>query len=340
MRNPVKNQGPYKVAAEAKAIYGRLNFMADLHCDALRWGRERIKRGARGHVDFAGMREANVGLEMFTIVSKSLAGQNMKRNNSDAVEDVTLLTIAKDEGRWNWFSLINRTISQSEDLAGVVSDDDEKAIFVTSKADLEKLIQVKKSDEELIGAMSGIEGGNAPKRKIENLDIVYNAGVRMIGPTHFSNNKFGGSAHSETEKGLTDFGKAAIELINELEILVDLAHVSPAIVEDVLNLSSDAVIVSHTSVRAGLNSQPNLEDLQIKKIAGNCRIIAIAFFEMAVGEPEPPNIIASIRHIRDPYVALGSDFDGWMTVLFELTSLPLIVQDLLNAGFKEEEVAV
>jgi hypothetical protein len=41
------------------------------------------------------MREANVALEMFTIVSKSPSGQNMKSNSSDAFDNITPLTIAK-----------------------------------------------------------------------------------------------------------------------------------------------------------------------------------------------------------------------------------------------------
>jgi len=341
-RNPVKSTGPYKVSAEAQALYERLDFISDLHCDALLWGRDLTKRGTRGHVDFPRMREANVGLEMFTIVSKSPSGQNMKSNTADAFDNITPLTIAKGEGPWNWFSLVNRTVSQSEDLADFVADEGKKAIFVKSKADLEKLIEARKSNKEVIGAMLGIEGGHALEGKIENLDVVYNAGVRMIGPTHFFDNEFGGSAHGENGEGLTDFGKAAVKRMNELGIFVDLAHSSPAIVDNVLDLSTAPVIVSHTGIRAVLDSQRNLSDEQINKIAAKGGIIGIAFFDMAVGEPELPNIIASIKHVRDlvgiEYVALGSDYDGSVAVPFDITGLPLIVEGLINAGFTEEEI--
>src|SRR5690606_33668514 len=110
--------------------------------------------------------------------------------------------------------------------------------FIKSKVDFEKLLDARKSDKNVIGAMLGIEGGHALEGKIENLDLVYNAGVRMIGPTHFFDNEFGGSAHGQSGEGLSEFGKSAIKRMNELGILIDLAHSSPAIVEDVLNLSS------------------------------------------------------------------------------------------------------
>jgi microsomal dipeptidase-like Zn-dependent dipeptidase len=341
-RNPVKAAGPYQVSPEAQAIYARLDFISDLHCDALLWGRNLNKRGNQGHVDFPRMREANVALEMFTIVSKSPAGQNMQSNSEDAFDNITPLTIAKGESPWNWFSLINRTLSQSEALKNFVENEGEKAIFVQSKADLEKLIEVRKTDKEVIGAMLGIEGGHALEGTLENLDKVYAAGVRMVGPTHFFDNEFGGSAHGQSGEGLTDFGKKVIARMNELGIFIDLAHASPAIVEDILRLSSKPVIVSHTGVRAVLDSQRNLSDEQIQKIAANGGIIGIAFFDMAVGTPELPNIIASIKHVRDligvEFVALGSDYDGSVAVPFDITGLPLIVEGLLNAGFTEEEI--
>jgi microsomal dipeptidase-like Zn-dependent dipeptidase len=341
-RNPVKAMGPYHVSPEARAIYDRLDFIADLHCDALLWGRNLNKREDRGHVDFPRMREANVALEMFTIVSKSPAGQNMRSNSEDAFDNITPLTIAKGESPWNWFSLINRTLSQSQDLADFVENEGEKAIFVKSKSDLEKLIEARKSDKEVIGAMLGIEGGHALEGTLENLEKVYEAGVRMIGPTHFFDNEFGGSAHGENNGGLSDFGKSAVLKMNELGIFIDLAHSSPAIVDDVLGMTTQPVMVSHTGVRAVLDSQRNLSDEQIRKIAANGGIMGIAFFDMAVGEPELPNIIASIKHVRDlvgvEYVALGSDYDGSVAVPFDITGLPLLVEGLLNAGFNEEEI--
>lgn len=341
-RNPVKVPAPYQVSPEAQAIYSRLDFIADLHCDALLWGRDLGKKVDQGHVDFPRMREANVALEMFTIVSKSPSGQNMQSNSADAFDNITPLTIAKGEGPSNWFSLINRTISQSKALAEFVDNEQGKAVFIRSKADLEKLIEARKSDKTVIGAMLGIEGGHALEGTLENLDKVYEAGVRMIGPTHFFDNELGGSAHGQSGAGLTDFGKKVVSRMNELGIFIDLAHSSPAIVDDVLSLSSKPVMVSHTGVRAVLDSQRNLSDAQIRKIAANGGIIGIAFFDMAVGEPELPNIIASIKHVRDlvgvEYVALGSDYDGSVAVPFDITGLPLIVEGLMNAGFSEQEI--
>ncbi|MDR7130453.1 microsomal dipeptidase-like Zn-dependent dipeptidase [Algoriphagus sp. 4150] len=341
-RNPVKSPSPYSVSTEAQAVYDRLDFIADLHCDALLWGRDLTKRGDRGHVDFPRMREANVALQMFTIVSKSPAGQNMQSNSSDAFDNITPLTIAKGESPASWFSLINRTLSQSEKLANFIEKEKDKAILIKSGADLNKLIAARKKDKAVIGAMLGIEGAHALEGELDNLDQVYDAGVRMIGLTHFFDNLLGGSAHGQSQAGLTDYGKSVVQKMNELGIFVDLAHCSPAIIEDVLAMTDKPVMVSHTGVRAVLDSQRNLSDLQIQKIAGNGGIIGIAFFDEAVGVPELPNIIASIKHIRDlvgiEYVALGSDYDGAVAVPFDITGFPLLVEGMMNAGFSESDI--
>ncbi|WP_057939942.1 dipeptidase [Algoriphagus resistens] len=341
-RNPVKTPAPYSTSAVAQSIYDELDFIADLHCDALLWGRDLTERGSRGQVDFPRMREANVALEMFTIVSKSPSGQNMQSNSSDTFDNITPLTIAKGESPANWFSLINRTLSQSENLADYISDEGSKAIFIKSKSDLARLIEARKADKTIIGGMLGIEGAHALEGKLGNLDRVHEAGVRMIGLTHFFDNELGGSAHGQSQAGLTDFGKEVVTKMNELGILVDLAHCSPAIVDDVLEMTNKPVIISHTGVRAVLDSQRNLSDLQIKKIAKNKGIIGIAFFDGAVGVPELPNIIASIKHVRDlvgvEHVALGSDYDGSVAVPFDITGFPLLVDEMLKAGFTKSEI--
>lgn len=341
-RNPVKSPPPYSVSAEAQAMYDRLDFISDLHCDALLWGRDLTKRGSRGQVDFPRMREANVALDMFTIVTKSPAGQNMQSNTADDFDNITPLTIAKGESPANWFSLINRTLSQAHQLTDFIEEEDGKAIFIRSKSDLTTLIEARKLDKSIIGGMLGIEGAHALEGELDNLVRVYEAGVRMIGLTHFFDNELGGSAHGLSQAGLTNFGKSVVQKMNELGVFVDLAHCSPAIIDDVLAMTTMPVMVSHTGVRGVLDSQRNLSDVHIQKIAENGGIIGIAFFDEAVGVPELPNIIASIKHVRDlvgiEYVALGSDFDGSVAVPFDITGFPLLVEEMMNTGFSEAEI--
>jgi len=340
--NPVKSLPPYKVSPEALALFNSFEFVADLHCDALLWGRDLTKRSEHGHVDFPRMQEGNVAMQVFTVVSKSPKGQNMEANTSDATDNITLLNIAQGRPVSNWFSLMKRTLYQSALLEEFSDRFDGQFIIIKSKEDVQKLAESRKTDKNIIGGLLGIEGGHALEGKIENLDKAYEAGVRLIGPSHFFDNELGGSAHGMSGEGLTDFGIAVVKRMNELNMIIDLAHASPKMFDDVLALSTKPVMVSHTGIRAVLNSPRNLSDDQIRRLAAKGGIIGIAFFDMAVGEDEIKGIVACMKRVKNlvgiEHVALGSDYDGSVGVPFDITGLPIIVEALMKEGFSDDEI--
>ncbi|MCR9013422.1 dipeptidase [Aquiflexum gelatinilyticum] len=340
--NPVKTLPPYKVSPEAQALFNSFDFVADLHCDALLWGRDLTKKSENGHVDFPRMQEGNAAMQVFTIVSKSPKGQNMEVNSEDATDNITLLNIAQGRPVSNWFSLMKRTLYQSALLEEFSRDFDGQFMIIKSSEDVKKLAEARKTDKNIIGGLLGIEGGHALEGKIENLDKAYEAGVRLIGPSHFFDNELGGSAHGLSGEGLTDFGKAVVKRMNELNMVIDLAHASPKMFDDVLELSSKPVMVSHTGIRAVLNSPRNLSDGQIRRLAAKGGIIGIAFFDMAVGENEISGIVACMKRVKNlvgiQHIALGSDYDGNVAVPFDITGLPIIVEAMMQEGFSDEEI--
>jgi membrane dipeptidase len=340
--NPVKQKAPFEVSEETMDLFNSLDFVADLHCDALLWGRDLTQKSDFGHVDFPRMQEGNVALQVFTIVSKSPKVQKMDLNRTNAQDIITFLNIAQGRPVSNWFSLMNRTLYQSNQLERFSDNFNEQFIFIKSKADLERLIEARKENKKVIGGLLGIEGAHALEGKLENLEKAYEAGVRLIGPSHFFDNEMGGSAHGESGEGLTEFGKQVIRRMNEMNMVIDLAHASPKMFDDVLDISEKPVMVSHTGIRAILNSPRNLSDEQIRKIAENGGIIGIAFFDRTVGEDEIKGIVSSMKRVKNlvgvEHVALGSDYDGSVAVPFDITGLPLIVEALLNDGFTEDEI--
>ncbi|MEQ8810286.1 MAG: hypothetical protein RIE59_14545 [Imperialibacter sp.] len=81
--NTITLAPPYKVSAAASDLYSDLDFVADLHCDALLWDRDLTEKHSYGHVDFPRMQEANVALQAFTIVTKTPKNMNFDANGSD-----------------------------------------------------------------------------------------------------------------------------------------------------------------------------------------------------------------------------------------------------------------
>ncbi|REG81553.1 hypothetical protein [Algoriphagus antarcticus] len=116
-RNLVKSPQPYSVSKEAETVYDRVNFISDLHWDALLWEKNLTLTGSREQVSFLRGCQANVALEILAIVPQSLSGHNMQGKSSDAFNNIATPSIAKAESLANWFRPINRTLAGSEKLA-------------------------------------------------------------------------------------------------------------------------------------------------------------------------------------------------------------------------------
>ncbi len=329
------------LSSEAKDLYDSLPFIADLHCDALLWGRDLTKRTNYGHVDFPRMQEANVALEAFTIVTKSPKGQNFKSNSEDAFDMITLLNFLQGRGPTKWFSLYRRAENQARELHRFAKKYDGKFMIITSQNELQRFIELRKTDQSIIAGFLGIEGAHCLEGKLENVQQLYDEGIRMMAATHFFDNELGGSAHGISGEGLTEFGISVIKEMNRLDMIIDLSHISPKMIDDIMEVSTRPVIVSHTGVKGTKDSPRNLSDAHIERIAAKGGLIGIGFFKGAING-EILDIVSAIKYVRDlvgiEHVALGSDFDGAATTPIDITGLPYLLQGLMDAGFSRKEI--
>ena len=341
-KNKVESPISYKVSQEALDLYSSLDFIGDLHCDALLWNRNLCKHNNYGHVDFPRMQQGNVAFQTFTIVTKSPKGQNVDSNSTDASDRITLLSIAQGQSPKTWFSLANRAIYQINKLHDFEKKYNEKFIVIKSKEDFNRLLQKRKSDKSYIGGLLGLEGGHCLEGDIKNLEKLYNAGLRMLGPTHFFDNDIGGSAHGLEKKGLTKFGYGLLKEMEKKNMIVDLAHASEQVIDDVLSYYNGPILNSHTGVDGIHSSSRNLSDKHLKAIAQKRGLIGIGFFPTAVGDNGVISIVETIKYAKDligvEFIALGSDFDGTVTTPFDITGLPILVEEMLRQGFTNDEI--
>ncbi|MCK0134406.1 dipeptidase [Arenibacter sp. S6351L] len=339
--NLVEYSDPRQLGAEAKKLYKSLEFIADLHCDALLWDRDLTKKLDYAHLDFPRMQQANMSLQAFTIVTKSPKGQNFKQNSADAFDKITMLNFVQGRLPDKWFSLYKRAEYQARALQDYQGKYAGKFLLVKSRQDLKNLIELKKTDPEVIGGFLGIEGAHCLEGNLDNLQNLYYEGVRMMAPTHFFDNELGGSAHGLSGAGLTDFGREVIHEMNRLGVIIDLAHVSPKMIDEILDQTTRPVVVSHTGVKGTKDSPRNISDRHINRIAASGGLIGIGFFKGAI-KGEIKHIVEAMKYVRDlvgiEHVALGSDFDGAATTPIDVTGLPFIVQELMNQGFSELEI--
>mmetsp|Transcript_10735 Transcript_10735/g.11795 ORF Transcript_10735/g.11795 Transcript_10735/m.11795 type:complete len:438 (-) Transcript_10735:5-1318(-) len=338
---------PNEISKEIRALHKSL-FIADMHSDTLLWGsRDILVRNKVGHVDLPRLIDGNVALQMFTIVTSSPSGQNFDKNKAPTLisDTITMKAVAE---RWGWDAITSkaaRTMSQINRFYGFVKNSNNHLYIASSKQELVDYIKIRKSNGGNISAgILGIEGAHALDGKLENVKIFYDAGVRMMGLTHFFDNKLGGSAHGVKKGGLTDFGRKVVKKMEELGMIIDLAHASPAIIDDVLEFATKPLLSSHTGVSGLCPSIRNLKDDHVRGIAKTGGIISVAFFSPVICQKNMlAGIVATIKYIRDlvgvEYIALGSDFDGTVIVPFDTTGLIYITNALKEEGFTDKEVA-
>lgn len=339
--NPVINKPPYPVGERAQTLHNKL-LIADLHADSLLWGRDLLEDSAIAHVDLPKLLRGNVALQAFTVVTKSPRGLNIERN-TDETDNIFWLALAERQPLENLSSLTKRALWQAAKLHEYAARSGGKLVVIKSKSDLNDFLERRKS-EKIAGGWLGIEGAHALDGKVENVDVLYDAGFRMMSPSHFFDNDIGGSAHGVEKYGLTDKGKEVIRRMEAKKMLIDVAHASAKTIDDILAMATRPVVVSHTGVRGTCDNQRNLSDDQLRGIAKTGGVIGIGFWETAVCGEDARSIARAIRYtvnvVGVEHVGLGSDFDGSVKAPFDTSGEALITEALIDEGFTDDEIAL
>jgi microsomal dipeptidase-like Zn-dependent dipeptidase len=333
---------PYAASERAVELHKKL-LVCDMHADSLLWNRDLLTRGTRGHIDVPRLIDGNVALQSFTVVTKTpyIWKMNIERND-DSTDNITILAIAE---RWpisTWSSLTQRALYQARKLQDTASRSGGKFTLIKTSAELSSYLDRRITDPHITAGFLGIEGAHALDGDLANIDVLFDAGFRMMSPSHFFDTDIGGSAHGVDKGGLTDKGKEMITRMEARHMIVDVAHASAKTIDDVLALATRPVVVSHTGVRGTCDNQRNLSDEQLKGIAKTDGVIGIGYWDTAVCGKDATAIAKAIRYTTNlvgvDHVGLGSDFDGAVTEPFDTSGLVQITDALLAEGFTDEEI--
>ena len=339
--NPVSEHEPFVVSEEAQALHNTL-IVGDWHADSALWNRDLKKTYDYGHADIPRLQAGNVALQMFTTVTKSPSGQNYDSNESGANDNITALAIVQ---RWpikTWSSLFERAMYQANKIKDLEKRDPENFMLIESQYDLGIFLLKRVNNPKMVGGLIGTEGSHALDGNIENIERLYENSFRMMSLQHFFDNKLGGSLHGTSGAGLTEFGKQAIYEMQRLDIIIDVSHSSENVVKDVLSISNQPLVISHTGFNGYCESPRNISDSLMVEIAEKGGLIGVGFWDAAVCDNTPRSvaeaIIYGISLIGADHVALGSDFDGTITPGFDTSELVAITHELLELGLGKEEI--
>ncbi|HSP15382.1 MAG TPA: dipeptidase [Thermoanaerobaculia bacterium] len=136
-----------------------------------------------------------------------------------------------------------------------------------------------------IASLIGVEGGHSIANSLAVLRQLYALGARYMTITHSDNTDWADSATADPlHGGLTPFGKLAIAEMNRLGMLVDLSHVAPKTMNDVLDIAAAPVIFSHSSARAITDHARNVPDDVLRRVKENDGVVMVSFVPMFSSE--------------------------------------------------------
>lgn len=339
-QNKLVKKPPYSASKRAQDLHKTLT-IADLHADSLLWGRDLLQRDNDGQVDIPRLADGNVALQVFSLPTKSPHGLNIE-SNEDKNDDIFWLAVVE---RWpisTWKSLTQRALYQARRLHQFAGGSLGGFVVIQSAADLSSYLERRQRNQKLTAGLLSIEGAHALDGNLDNLDLLYRAGYRMISPSHFFDNDIGGAAAGVHKTGLTEKGREWVRQMEARHMIIDLAHASPQTIEDVLAMATRPVLVSHTGVKGTCNNNRNLSDDQIRAVAAKGGLIGIGYWDTATCGTDAAAIVRAMRYVSDrvgpEHVALGSDFDGAVTTPFDTSGVVEITDAMLSAGFSESDI--
>ncbi len=211
-----------------------------------------------------------------------------------------------------------------------------------------------------IASMLGMEGGHAIENSLGALRAFHAMGVRYMTLTHSASIDWAdASTGVALHDGLTRFGEEVVREMNRLGMLVDLSHVSPATMSDVLNVAEAPVIFSHSSARALTDHVRNVPDSILRRVPGNGGVVMVTFVPSFINEElrtyEGPrdqaplatlaDVADHIEHVREvagiEHVGIGSDFDGISSTplgLEDVSTYPDLFAELSFRGWSEADL--
>ncbi len=212
------------------------------------------------------------------------------------------------------------TLAVSADKGAVFSEwyqtfaiwikDDAENPYTLYRSIIDGFKEKLKNKPQNLTPIFALEGGAA----IQNTDCIFNMkkeGISFITLSWNGENSIAGGIKSE--KGLTDYGKEIISLMNRLKIGCDLSHLNEKSFYKAFELS-DFPLATHSNCKAVCQHPRNLTDEQINLMAEKDGVIGLCPYPQFLGCCPFEGIYKNIIHILDmgyeDIISIGTDFDG------------------------------
>lgn len=225
-------------------------------------------------------------------------------------------------------TVIQHIATQNSFIAG----QDERFMRIDSAADFERARTSGK-----IGFLIGVQNSSHFRRP-DDVDTFHALGQRVSQLTYNSRNMIGNGATERRDDGLSDFGVAIVQRMNEVGMAVDTSHCGDRTTLDACEVSKKPVLITHSNVRNLVNGHPRTKpDEAILAMARTGGVMGITGVRNFVHHTEPTTIEHYIDHfdyvkklIGVEHLGIGSDID-----LDGYDDMPPEDYAQLKAGYKD-----
>jgi membrane dipeptidase len=205
----------------------------------------------------------------------------------------------------------NTIIKVIDSIKNEISENSNIFCLIKNSQDFENIPKYNK-----IGFILALEGSNSIGSDFSLLHNYYKLGVRSIALTHNMKNLLADGCAEKPAKGLSNLGKDYVKELNNLNVAIDLSHISEPSFWDVLDILEKPPVATHSNAKSLCNHPRNLTDDQIKAIAERNGVIGINFFSIFIDNNSKnatiDRLIDHIDHIVEivgiDHIGLGPDF--------------------------------
>jgi membrane dipeptidase len=215
---------------------------------------------------------------------------------------------------------------------GLIATHDEHLMRLDSAADLERV-----NGSGKIGVIVGIQNSDHFLR-LDDINLFRGLGQRISQLTYNARNRIGSGSTERRDGGLSDFGTAVVERMQQVGMAVDVSHCGDRTTLDAFEVATRPVLITHSNCRALVPGHPRCKtDEAIRAMAATGGVMGITGVRMFVKADEP----TTIEHMLDHYdhvrrlvgvehLGVGSDMD-----LHGYDALPAQMQQSLRASYKD-----
>ena len=186
--------------------------------------------------------------------------------------DVVVEQVYLEDPFNNYNYAVKQAVRLVETFHRVLEANPERMELALTAADVRRIVESGKT-----AVILALEGGFDMEGDLDVLRLFYRLGVRLVQFTnHNTTNAFVDAGLSDQVwGGITDHGRAVIEEMNRLGIMIDISHASDAAQLAIIEASAAPVVASHHGLRQFSNSPRTLSDAVLSAMAAKGGLVGI-----------------------------------------------------------------